>query len=372
MAGEALKAMELAARIQKDLSRTFSLSVDFSIREGITMLFGASGAGKTTLLRCVAGLLRPDSGYISIGSKILYDSERGHEEPVWRRNLGYVFQQLALFPHLTAAENVGYGLRKLNESARRERVRSILESFRVAHVADRKPGEISGGERQRVALARSLVTDPSLLLLDEPLSALDYATASRIMEDLRVWNTTHGIPILYVTHTHREIFELGERVIVLESGRILTEGSPVEVLQAPSHELVAQLAGFENIFEAVVMSRDEPSGTIHCRVKGSDLPIEAPMIRAQPGAEIRIAIRAGDIIVATKEPSGLSARNVLKGEITSLHRAKALVIAQVDAGARFEVHVTPKACDALDLKTGKPVWLVIKTFSCHMIGTEPK
>jgi molybdate transport system ATP-binding protein len=362
--------MELTARIYKRLSQTFTLKVEFSVPDGITMLFGPSGAGKTTLLRCVAGLARPDSGRVAIGSDALYDSERILEVPVPQRNIGYVFQNLALFPHLTVAENVTYGLGALDESSQRERVQSILALFRVAHLAQRKPGEISGGEQQRVALARSLVTDPCLLLLDEPLSALDYATVSRIMEDLRAWNATQRIPILYVTHTHREVFALGERVIVLDGGRILTQGRPLEVLEAPSHELVAQLAGFENIFDAAVISRDEESGTMHARLKGSDLELEVPLLRPGAAAEIRIAIRAGDIIVATQRPTHLSARNILPGTISSLHRAKAQVIVEVDAGAKFEVHLTPKACEVLALKRGDAAWLVIKTFSCHMIGSD--
>jgi molybdopterin-binding protein len=221
-----------------------------------------------------------------------------------------------------------------------------------------------------VALARSLVTDPCLLLLDEPLSALDHLTSSRIIGDLRAWNSTHDIPVLYVTHSHREVFALGERVIVLQNGRILAEGLPFEVLDAPGLELVAQLAGFENFFDATVLSLDRGSGTMHCRLNGAHLELEVPLTRVQPGATVRLAIRAGHIIIAAHEPSGLSARNIFSGTIASIVRKGSLVSVEVDAGKRFEVHVTPRACEALALKTGGQVWLVIKTHSCQVVSGE--
>jgi molybdate transport system ATP-binding protein len=362
--------MNLTARIRKNLSASFTLDVDFSVPAGIAILFGASGAGKTTVLRCLAGLLPPDDGLIAVGSDVLFDSERSLDLPVPRRQIGYVSQNLALFPHLTVTQNVQYGLAKLDEPARGHRVQKILESFRIAHLSSRKPPQLSGGERQRVALARSVVTDPRLLLLDEPLSALDRVTSSQIIGDLRAWNATHAIPILYVTHSYREVFALGERVIVLQNGLILAEGSPFEVLDAPSFELVAQLAGFENFFDATVISLDKISGTMHCLLNGAHLELEVPLTRVQPGAAVRLAIRAGHIIIATKEPSGLSARNILPGTISSIVRKGSLVIVEVDAGKRFEVHVTPRACEALSLKTGSPVWLVIKTHSCQVVSGE--
>jgi len=360
--------MNLTARIRKNLSASFTLDVDFSVPAGITILFGASGAGKTTVLRCLAGLLPPDEGLIAVGSDVLFDSARALDLPVPRRRIAYVSQNLALFPHLSVTQNVQYGLASFDEPSRHERALSILESFRIAHLSGRKPPQLSGGERQRVALARSLVTDPRLLLLDEPLSALDHLTSSQIIGDLRAWNATHGIPILYVTHSHREVFALGERVVVLQNGRIVAEGLPLEVLDSPSLELVAQLAGFENFFDATVLSLDKNSGIMHCRLDGANLELEVPLTRAQPGAAVRLAIRAGDIIIATQQPAGLSARNILPGTIASLVREGSLMSVHVDAGARFEVHVTPRACESLSLHTGSRVWLVIKTHSCQVVS----
>ncbi len=197
----------------------FELDAAFEVPAGITILFGASGAGKTTLLDCIAGLATPDSGRIEIAEEKLLDLERGTNLAAQQRRIGYVFQDLALFPHLSIKKNIEYGLQSLDRSERHHRSEALMSSFRISNLRGRKPAEISGGERQRVALARALVTDPCLLLLDEPMAALDASTKSKIIEDLRAWNRGHRIPILYVTHSREEVFALGERVLVLENGR---------------------------------------------------------------------------------------------------------------------------------------------------------
>jgi molybdate transport system ATP-binding protein len=359
--------MSLIASIHKRLSTDFALDVDLSAAPGITIVFGASGSGKTTLLRCLAGLVRPDAGCITIGPEVLFDSSRSRSVPVQQRRIGYVFQQLALFPHMSAAENIAYGLGRMAPDLRRRRVEAIAESLHIAHLLTRTPGAISGGERQRVALARSLVTDPSLLLLDEPLSALDHLTRSRIMEDLRAWNAAHGIPILHVTHSHREVFALGERVIVLDGGRVTADGTPHDIMETPAHEPLAQLAGFENFFDGASVVRRPDAGTMQCRLD-SGAELEVPLSHGPVGSPVRIAIRAGDILLATAEPRGLSARNVMPGRLASLRREGALVIADVDAGERFIVHLTPGACESLHLAAGDAVWLIIKTHSCRLVS----
>ena len=362
-------ARGFAARVRKQFNsgkNHFELSVDLAAPPGITILFGPSGSGKTTLLECLAGLMRPNVGRIVVGERVLFDSERQISLAVAHRSIAYVFQTLALFPHLTVEENVQYGLTHLPTEQRHSRTRAILESFRVEHLLHRKPDEISGGERQRVALARSLVTDPSLLLLDEPLTALDPATKSTIIADLREWNSAHNIPILYVTHSREEVFALGERVIALDHGRILAQGTPQEVLAAPRHEMLAQAAGFENIFDATIAALHEDHGTMTCRIAGG-VDLEVPLARVAAGSAVRLAIRGGDILVATELPRGLSARNVIPGKLLALDQRGVTVIASVDCGPHFEVHLTPGAIEALDLRPGKNLWLVIKTYSCHLL-----
>jgi len=349
--------------------REFTLDVAFEVSPGFTILFGASGAGKTTLLDCIAGLTTPDAGGISIGARVVFDPAEHVNVPVNQRRAGYVFQNLALFPHMTVAENVGYGLAHLPQSERAQRVSAILQAFRIAPLAQRKVTEISGGERQRTALARTLVTDPDVLLLDEPLAALDGATKAQIIDDLRRWNQAHAIPILYVTHSREEVFALGERVIVLDAGRIVAEGTPHEVMNAPMQETVAQLVGFENIFDSAVEAVRPERGTMTCRIMGDAGPLllETPLVRGGVGSSLRIGIRAGDILLATSPPVGLSARNVIPGRIQSLEQRDVIVSARVKCRIEMEVHLTLAARDSLELAPGKEVWLVIKTHSCHLM-----
>ena len=362
--------MEIAGLrvVLRKVQADFNLQVDFDAAPGITILFGPSGAGKTTVLDCIAGLVRPNNGAIAAGDETFFDSARAINLPSRLRHMGYVFQDLALFPHLTAEQNVQYGLDRLPENTRRERSSAILESFRISHLRARKPAEISGGERQRVALARALVTDPCVLLLDEPLAALDGATKSKIVDDLRAWNVSHKIPILYVTHSRDEVFALGERVLVLENGRIVAQGTPHEVMSAPRQETVAQLAGFENILDATVTSTNESRGTMTCKLTAGDVELETPLVRASAGTPLRIGIRAGDILLATVQPLGLSARNLIPGHILSLEKHDVIVEARVDCGVEIKVHLTLAARDSLKLQAGNQVWLVIKTHSCHLMA----
>lgn len=361
----------LSATLRARLSSQFELDVSFETPPGVTIVFGPSGSGKSTLLRCLSGLMRPDAGVIHIGDRVWFDAASSVDVPVAERRVGYVFQQLALFPHMTVAENLEYGLVGLDAREARTRAVRVAESFRIAHLLTRRPAAISGGERQRAALARSLVTDPVLLLLDEPLSALDHHTQSHIMDDLRAWNVERQIPIVYVTHAHREAFALGERAVVLDGGRVVAVGAPQTVLLQPASELLAQLAGFENFFDADVQAVMPEAGTLLCRVHGTAVDLEVPSVKhAAVGERLRLAVRAGDILVATSKPTGLSARNILPGIIGAIRRSGTTVVLRVDAGASFEAHVTPHAITALGLREGLPVWLVLKTHSCHPVALD--
>jgi molybdate transport system ATP-binding protein len=347
---------------------TFNLDVAFVLQKGINILFGSSGAGKTTLLECIAGLATPDSGRIALSDRVLFDSERNINVPARHRNVGYVFQDLALFPHLSVEANVAYGLQGLTASERKQRVLTALESLGILNLRHRRPGQLSGGERQRVALARALVTDPGILLLDEPLAALDLPVRMQIADDLRRSVQNLPIPVLYVTHSRDEVFMLGERMLVLERGKLIAQGTPHEVMSAPRSETVAQLAGFENIFDAVVSSIHEERGTMTCLVGPRRIELETPLIRAEVGSKLRVGISAGDILLATSAPAGLSARNVLPGRLLSLSKRDVIVVARVDCGVEFFVHLTLGARDSLALAPGSPVWLIVKTHSCHLLA----
>ncbi|MBS1839620.1 MAG: molybdenum ABC transporter ATP-binding protein [Acidobacteria bacterium] len=355
-------------RVRARLARNaFQLDVDFVVPPGITILFGPSGAGKSTILDCVAGLAAPDAGEIIIGVPHAFSTKRAVNLPPESRQIAYLFQSPALFPHLTVKRNVEYGISDFLPGPRENDVREILQLFHVEHLADRKPAELSGGEAQRVALARSLVTNPNALLLDEPLSGLDAALKNSIIADLRAWNAVHEIPILYVTHDRAEVDALGERVIVIEKGKIVQQGAPNEVLNAPRKERLALASGFENILEGTVKEVRLEDGVMRVALKDSSSTVETPLTYAKQGDSVRIAIRAGDILLALEKPSNLSARNLLHGAIHSLEQRSATMICKVNAGAVFEVHVTLSAARALGLREGMELWLVLKTYSCHIV-----
>ena len=347
--------------------RGFALAARFAIEPGFTILFGASGAGKTTILDCIAGLQRPDTGQIAAGDNLLFDSAQGVDVPTRGRQVGYLFQTLALFPHLSVQQNIEYGLAGLDTVERRQRSTQIAESFGIATLLDRRTAAISGGERQRVALARALVTRPRVLLLDEPMSALDAATKSRIVDDLRQWNERQAVPVLYVTHQREEVYALGDRVLVLDGGNIVADGAPHDVLNRPQLESIAQLAGFENVFECMVQSTHPEQGTMTSRIANTFVSLEVPLYRVDRAAPVKVGIRAGDLLLATSHPVDLSARNILAGSIVSLRQQDVTVIAEVDCGVRFIVHLTLGACRSLGLTVGAPVWLVLKTYSCHVL-----
>jgi len=366
-------AHELSVEVRRVLGnpsagdRGLTLEARFAVGSGFTILFGPSGAGKTTILDCIAGLQKPDSGRISVSDETFFDSRRQVNVATQQRNIGYLFQTLALFPHMTVRRNIEYGLAQLDARERQARSSEIADSFGIAGLLDRRPAKISGGERQRVALARALVTRPKALLLDEPMSALDRSTRSKILDDLRKWNEAHAVPVLYVTHEREEVYALGDRVLVLEAGKIVADGTPHDVLSRPQLESIAQLAGFENIFDCSVVAAHAEQGTMTCRIDGSEVMLEVPLTRVATGNPIRVGIRAGDILLASSQPHDLSARNIIAGTITSLRQQDVTVIAEIDCGVMFAVHFTPGARQSLGLETGKAVWLVLKTYSCHVL-----
>lgn len=229
--------MNLSVDIKKRFSSgqtPFHLEVAFSAAPGITVLFGPSGAGKSITLDCIAGISRPDTGCIQIGDRILFERD-GAPRPrvnlaLRNRRVGYVFQHLGLFEHLSVLENVRYGLAHVPRTEAHTIAEAMLDQLGIAHTKDRRPGALSGGERQRVALARTLVVHPDVLLLDEPLSALDAATKRGLIIDLQELRRRLEIPILYVSHDIEEVCALGESVLVYEQGKIVFTGTPQEVI----------------------------------------------------------------------------------------------------------------------------------------------
>jgi molybdate transport system ATP-binding protein len=315
-------------------------------------------------------LCNPEQGRIAIGARVLFDHGQKINIATSARNIGFVFQDLALFPHLSIEENVGYGLRRMSPSEREGRMARILESFHIAHLRKRLPRETSGGEQQRVALARSLVTAPCILLLDEPLSSLDTRMKFSIIEDLRRWTEEQRIPILYVTHDHEEACALGEHALALHQGQVVAEGLPHEVVPAPGREFRMHAASFENILEATVVTVNELDGTALCCIDGSSVELAVPLTPAEMGMRLRIGIRAGDIMLASARPQMLGNCNVLSGCVQAIDQRGTVVTARMDCGVPFKVSLSKSVLESSNLKAHDPVWLIIKTSSCCLLHTK--
>ena len=240
----------LEVAIRKSLPG-FTLDVEWSAGDGVAALFGPSGAGKTLTLQCLAGLVRPDAGRIVVDGQVLFDSVAGIDVRPQRRRVGYVFQGYALFPHLTVRGNVGFGLRDRVERRRRED--EVMARLGIEAFAERYPRELSGGQRQRVALGRALATDPALLLLDEPLSALDLPLRQALRDELRSVLTGWGIAAVLVTHDLTEAYRLGDRIVVYEEGRVIQASPRAELLWQPSSRSVARIMGIRNLVQGVTL-----------------------------------------------------------------------------------------------------------------------
>ncbi|HEX8473576.1 MAG TPA: ATP-binding cassette domain-containing protein [Pyrinomonadaceae bacterium] len=349
----------------------FVLDVRFDAPPGVTILFGASGAGKSVTLKSIAGLVRPDAGRIAVNDCVLFDSESSVNLPIRERGAGYVFQNLALFPHLSALGNVEFALSGLPRREGRGRALELLEQFGIRHAAMRRPREISGGEAQRVALARALASNPRFLLLDEPLSALDEATKFGIISDLKNINRRFQLPVIYVTHSREEAVMLGERAILYERGRVVAVGEPLKVFATPLNKSVARLSGVENVFRCRVVGNDETAGTLTLEIDEDGAAgacrIDAPFGNYAAGERVTLAVRSGDILLATEEPRSTSARNILRGRITAMEERSGHIRVHVTSGANWIVSVTRQAAAELQLSNEMEIWLAFKTFSCHLL-----
>ena len=231
----------------------FTLDVAWTAGDGVAVLFGPSGAGKTLTLQCLAGLLRPEQGRIVVDGRVLFDSSAGVDVPPQARRVGYVFQGYALFPHLSVAENVGFGLRERPRPERAARTALVLERLGLADLGQRAPHELSGGQRQRVALGRALATDPALLLLDEPLSALDAPLRRALRDELRAVLREWRTAAVVVTHDFTEAYRLADRIVVYDAGRVVQSAPRSELLWQPASETVAHIMGIRNVLRGTVV-----------------------------------------------------------------------------------------------------------------------
>ena len=288
----------------------FRLAPKLQVGPGITVLFGQSGAGKTLTLEAVAGLLTPDRGRIAIHDRPVFDATAGLNVPPYDRRLGYVVQSYALFPHLTVAQNVAYGVFDLPRPERVERVNILLRTLGIDDLADRRPAQISGGQAQRTALARALVRRPKALLLDEPFAALDEGVALTLRRELRRLVRDLNLPVLMVTHDLTEASHIGDRIAVMDAGKVLQAGDRPDILQRPQTARVARLLGIANVLQGKV-TRSEAGVVV-------ETPI-GPLHTAQTDiteAPVHVAIRADQIILTRPDRPSDARPNTLDIQIT--------------------------------------------------------
>ena len=252
-------------------SAGFSLEVEFKAAVGVTVLFCPSGAGKTLILEAIAGFVTPEAGRIMLDDDILFDGATGVNLPPRRRNCGYVFQNYALFPHMSLRQNLQFGAERLSRLERHRRVNEMLERFRLKDVAGRRPHEVSGGQKQRCSIARALIGGPKLLLLDEPARGLDITLRAELYEVLRQVRAEFNIPVLLVTHDLDECFALGDSMLVIREGRVVQSGTPRKILEQPASVEVARLLGGSNLFPAEITALDPGRKTSRIRLENFEL-----------------------------------------------------------------------------------------------------
>lgn len=353
----------VTARFRRSYRAGPTITCDLAIgrSDTVTVLFGPSGAGKTTILRCLAGLDHPDEGEIRVAGETWVDTERRLRLPTHRRRVGFLHQDYALFPHLSVAANVAYGLHDRPRRERATRVEELLDMVGLTELASRRPKELSGGQRQRVALARALARSPRLLLLDEPLSALDAATRASTRADLQRLLRRSAIPTIVVTHDRSEAIALGDDMAVVIDGAIRQSAPIAHVFARPADADVAAIVGVEAVVPGMVTSRRNGVATIDV----GKVQIVAALDDGV-GDDVLVCIRAEDVILRREEVRE-SARNALAGTVLDIEREGALLRATVDCGFRLVVALTPAAADELDLAPGARVIAVVKATAIHCI-----
>ena len=341
----------------------FALDCEAEFSHGVTAIFGPSGSGKTTLLNCIAGLVTPDEGEIEAMGRVVFSSSSRRNEPPERRRFGYVFQDSALFPHLSVRENIMYGYRLTPKRLRRTDPARLVELFGLGALMDRRVAGLSGGERQRVALARALAVSPELLLLDEPLASLDAGFRGVIIEHLKSVRRELGTSMAYVSHSISEVSALADTILVLVDGRKTVHDRTPRVVVHPAIADFADYHGLENLLQARVESTGAGDGLAELRVGKARLLARAAGRR--PGDMVTASIRAGDVILTTDPPSRMSARNVIPAAIEEIHTLSrgGRVLVYCDVGERLMVEITRGALEELALRPGMAVHLIIKANS---------
>lgn len=352
--------MTLSVRLRHRLG-AFTLDATFDAPAGITALFGRSGAGKTTVVNAVAGLLRPDAGRIVADGTVLVDTASGTMLPPHRRRIGYVFQDARLFPHLSVESNLLYG-RRFARGTTGPGLDQIADLLGIAPLLTRRPGALSGGERQRVALGRAILSNPRLLLMDEPLAALDTARKAEILPYLERLRDVTGLPILYVSHSAAEIARLATTVVLIADGRVTASGPAAQILSDPASIPAFGPRDMASLLTAR-LSGDESDGL--SRLDTAVGPLWLPQIAASAGTPIRLRILAQDVMLSLTRPVGISALNILPATIRDLRAGDGpgVMVSLAVGPETLLVRITARSARLLDLRIGQPLFAVLKAVS---------
>ncbi|MGR3762341.1 molybdenum ABC transporter ATP-binding protein (plasmid) [Roseobacteraceae bacterium NS-SX3] len=337
----------------------FTLDVSFEAPPGVTVLFGGSGSGKTTVINAAAGLLRPDAGRVSVNGLTLFDTAKGIWLPPHKRRLGYVFQEGRLFPHLTVRQNLLFGRWFAPRNAPRESLDRVVGMLGIGHLLARRPGQLSGGEKQRVAIGRALLAGPRLILADEPLAALDEPRKAEILPYFERLRDEVAVPVLYVSHSAAEVARLATTVVVLQDGKTLRQGTAAEVLSDP-RVMPAGVREAGAVLEATVAAH-HADGLSELNAGGAALFL--PQITQRPGQKVRVRIAAHEVILSRQRPEGLSALNILPGRVEDIRSGSgpgAMVSVNTPAG-RILARITRRSAGALGLAPGVECHAVIKS-----------
>lgn len=340
---------------------SFQLDADLALPgTGITALYGPSGSGKTTLLRCMAGLQKPRQGFFSINGNVWQDSEKNLFLPTYQRSLGYVFQEANLFPHLSVADNLQFGLKRTaRQQGNGVNLNAVIELFGIGQLLDRMPERLSGGERQRVAIARALVLNPAILLMDEPLASLDLKRKQEVMPFLLKLQQEFDIPIVYVTHSRQEVMQLADTLVMLDQGRVQAIGALSDMLSRLDLPL-AQEKNAACVWRGTITGHDAEFQLSSVQFAGVTLSL--PHIDSPAQNKLRVQIQARDVSITLQEPRLTSILNVLPATITGLaddqsgHTTVKLQCGQETLIA----HITRKSSQILELRAGMPVFAQIK------------
>ncbi|MDQ0512850.1 molybdenum ABC transporter ATP-binding protein [Ancylobacter amanitiformis] len=340
----------------------FTLEAAFAAPDaGITALFGRSGAGKTTIIQAVAGVVRPDGGRIVVKGEVYFDAAARIDLPIERRRVGYVFQDSRLFPHLSVEGNLRYGERRSRLALKPIGFAAVVDLLGIGHLLGRRPHSLSGGERQRVAIGRALLSQPRLLLMDEPLAALDEARKAEILPYLERLRDAMGLPILYVSHAVDEVLRLADVVVALRDGRPLAIGPVADVMSRP--EILPVIGRFDvgTLLECVVSRHDGDYALSTLSFAGGELRV--PQVAMPIGSAVRARVRARDVALALARPEGVSVSNLLAARIEAVRQQEGpyadieLVVGEV----RLAATVTRESVDRLTLRPGLAVWAMVKS-----------